>query len=77
MAADSSGIGRLSLAWLRAARRYCVMEARVKGCGVVGFAVVDLEAQALDSRHPTPEAARRRADDLVSAAARPAAGGRP
>ncbi len=72
MAADSSGIDRLSPAWLRA--RYCVMKARVQscgmeGCGVVGFVVVDLEAQALDSRHPSPEAARRRADDLVAAAA--------
>ncbi len=71
MAADSSGIDRLSPAWLRA--RYCVMEARVEGCGVVGFVVVDLEAQALDSRHASPETARRRADDLVAAAA----GGRP
>ena len=48
------------------------MEARVKGFGLVGFAVVDLVAQALDSRHPSPRA-RRRADDLVSVAA----GGRP
>ncbi len=76
MAADSSGIGQLSPASLRA--RYCVMEAQVvgcgtEGCGVVGFVVLDLEAQALDSRHPSPEAARRRVDDLVAAAA----GGRP
>lgn len=70
MRVDSTDITRrqrLWAAWLRAARRYCVMETRVKGVGLVGFTVLDLRARAVDSRHPTPDDARRRADALVRA----------
>ena len=58
---------RLSTAWLRAARRFCVLTTSVMDLGVIGFTVLDLRAQAVDTRHQTPEAARRRADDLVDA----------
>jgi hypothetical protein len=70
MAADSTDITRrrrLSRAWLRAARRYCVMATSVKGLGLVGYTVLDQGRRSVDSRHQTPEAARRRADALVDA----------
>ncbi|HEY7202435.1 MAG TPA: hypothetical protein VIC57_19605 [Candidatus Dormibacteraeota bacterium] len=57
---------RPSTAWLRAARRFCVMTTSVTDLGEIGFTVLDLRAQAVDTRHQTPEAARRRADDLVA-----------
>jgi hypothetical protein len=64
--------------WLVGARRYCVMEARERDAGLVGFVVVDLQAKAVDSRHGDAETARRAADGLVSAAAaEDLGGGRP
>jgi hypothetical protein len=53
------------------AARYSVMEAHpnARGGGLIGapYVVVDLERQRVESRHQTPEAARRRADQLVAA----------
>ena len=70
------GRGRWS-AWLEESRRYCVMEAWVKGIGLVGFVVVDLEARDVHSRHAAVQTARCAADGLVSAAAASLGGRRP